>query len=64
LAASKIPGKDNQSPLIADVHRLVRNPETERNVWFLHERGAINAEVYDFVLRVLAVGIITQELKT
>ena len=65
LAAYKIPGEDNRShPLLADLRRLVQNPQTDRNIWFLHEQGAISLEAYDFVLRFLAIGIIAQEMNS
>ena len=53
-------GSKKSHPLLATMRRLVRNPLTDRNVWFLHERGGLNAQSYDFVLRFLALGVISQ----
>jgi hypothetical protein len=38
----------------------VRNPQTDRNVWFLRQKGALSNEAYEFVLRFLAYGAIAQ----
>ncbi len=62
IAASRVGKAERRShPLLAVIRRLVKNPLTQRNVWFLHERGGINSEAYNFVLRVLAVGVIAQD---
>ena len=47
-------------PLLARLRRLANNPVKERNVWFLHERGGIDAASYDLVIRFLALGVIAQ----
>jgi hypothetical protein len=62
IAASRLGKAERRShPLLAVIRRLVKSPLTERNVWFLHERGGISAEAYDFVLKVLAIGVIAQD---
>ncbi|HEU4388845.1 MAG TPA: FHA domain-containing protein [Blastocatellia bacterium] len=62
LAAYKIdPGTKRSHPLLATMRRLVHNPLTERNVWHLHERGGIDDTTYQFVLDVIAYGIIAQQ---
>jgi hypothetical protein len=61
IAAYKIPGGSKKShPLLEPLRRLVRNPQTDRNVWFLREKGALSDTAYDFVLRFLAYGAIAQ----
>jgi hypothetical protein len=61
LAAYKIGGGGKRShPLLVTIRRLVKQPLTQRNVWYLNERGGLDAEVYDFVLSFLALAVIAQ----
>jgi pSer/pThr/pTyr-binding forkhead associated (FHA) protein len=61
VAAYKIPGGSKKShPLLGPLRQLVRNPQTDRNVWFLRQKGALSNEAYEFVLRFLAYGAIAQ----
>ncbi len=61
VAAHKIPGGSKKShPLLEPLRRLVKNPQTDRNVWFLREKGALNDAAYEFVLRFLAYAAIAQ----
>jgi len=61
VAAYKIGGETRRShPLLATMRRVVKDPQTERNVWYLHEHGGLDDEVYNFVVRFLALGIIAQ----
>lgn len=61
VAAHKVPGGNKKShPLLEPLRRLVRNPQTDRNVWFLREKGALNDAAYDYVLRFLAYAAIAQ----
>jgi hypothetical protein len=61
LAAYKMGGGGKRShPLLATIRRLVKHPLTQRNVWYLNERGGLDAEVYDFVVRFLALAVIAQ----
>ncbi len=61
VAAYKMgPGTKKSHPLLARMRRVVENPLTQRNVWYLYERGAIEAAVYDFVVSFLALGVIAQ----
>jgi hypothetical protein len=53
-------GSKKSHPLLATIRRVVNNPLTQRNVWFLHERGGLKQQAYDFVLRFLALGVIAQ----
>lgn len=60
-AASQIPGGTKKShPLLATLRRVVNTSKTERNVWFLHEKNALDSSAYNFVIRFLALGIIAQ----
>lgn len=61
VAAHKIPGGSKKShPLLEPLRRLVKNPQTDRNVWFLREKGALSDAAYEFVLRFLAYAAIAQ----
>jgi hypothetical protein len=53
-------GTKKTHPLLATMRRLVKNPLTQRNVWYLQERGGLDSQAYDFVLRFLALGAIAQ----
>ncbi|MBI4854911.1 MAG: transglycosylase SLT domain-containing protein [Acidobacteria bacterium] len=56
-------GTKKSHPLLAAMRKIVKNPQTERNIWFLREHGEINDEVYDFVINCLALGLIGQNPK-
>ena len=61
LAAYKMGrGEKRSHPLLATIRKLVRNPLTQRNVWYLNERGGLESSAYDFVVSVLALGVIAQ----
>jgi hypothetical protein len=61
VAAYRMGGGTRKShPLLATMRRLVNNPLRDRNVWYLHERGGLDADVYNFVLSFIALGIIAQ----
>lgn len=61
VAAYRMGGGTKKShPLLETMRRVVKNPQTERNVWYLHERNGFDLEVYDFVVKFLALGIIAQ----
>jgi hypothetical protein len=49
LRLSKLAGKGNESPT------------TIRSIWYLHEHQAISDRTYDFLLRFLAIGVISQD---
>jgi pSer/pThr/pTyr-binding forkhead associated (FHA) protein len=53
-------GTKKSHPLLASMRRVVKDPLTQRNVWYLHESGAIDQESYNFVLTFLAAGAIAQ----
>ncbi|HJQ68315.1 MAG TPA: hypothetical protein VKA70_05060 [Blastocatellia bacterium] len=59
VAAYKMGGWTKKShPLLGRLRRVVKNPLTDRNVWYLREHGGLDDEVYDFVVRFIALGII------
>jgi predicted component of type VI protein secretion system len=59
VAAYKTGGGTKKShPLIRTMTRVVMNPLTDRNVWYLHNHQGLTAEAYDFILRFLALGVI------
>jgi len=56
-------GTKKSHPLLAVMRRIVKNPQTERNIWFLREQGEINDDVYNFTIDCLALGLIGQNPK-
>lgn len=61
IAAMKVPGGSKKShPLLACMRTKVNNPQSERNVWFLHDKGCLSDGAFDFVVRVLACGIVAE----
>ena len=62
IAATKVPGGNKKShPLLACMRNKIKNPQAERNVWFLHEHGCLSDTAYEFVLKFLAYGVIAQK---
>jgi len=62
LAAYKMGRGDKRShPLLATLRKVVKNPLTQRNVWYLNDRGGLTPQSYDFVLTVVALGAISQD---
>ena len=53
-------GTKKSHPLLAMMRKSVKNPQTERNVWFLREHGELNDDVYNFIINFLALGLIGQ----
>jgi hypothetical protein len=61
IAASKMgTGNARSHPLLGIIRRLVKNPLTQRNVWFLNDHGGLEPSTYDFVISVVALGVIAQ----
>lgn len=61
IAATRIPGGNKKShPLLACMRNKVKNPQTDRNIWFLHEAGCLSEGAYDFVLKFLAYSVVAQ----
>ena len=62
VAAYKVKrGEGHPDLLLATIRRLVKNPLTQRNVWYLNEHGGLEPAVYDFVVSFLALGAIAQD---
>ncbi|HMF57068.1 MAG TPA: FHA domain-containing protein [Pyrinomonadaceae bacterium] len=53
-------GTKQSHPLLERMRRLVRNPLVQRNIWYLHERGGLGDDAYNFVVRFIALGAIAQ----
>jgi len=47
-------------PLLGRMRRTVTNPFTQRNIWYLHQSGAIDDQAYALVVRFLALGVIAR----
>jgi pSer/pThr/pTyr-binding forkhead associated (FHA) protein len=59
VAAYKTGGGTKKShPLIRTMTRVVKNPLTDRNIWYLHDHAGLATEAYDFVINFLALGVI------
>ncbi len=56
-------GTKKSHPLLATMRKVVKNPQTDRNVWYLREKGGLSEDAYNFVLDFLALGIIAQNPK-
>lgn len=52
-------GTVKSHPLIVRIRGKV-DPQTQRNVWYLHEHKFISDEQYNFVLKFIALGIIAE----
>ncbi len=53
-------GTKQSHPLLEKMRRLVKNPLVQRNIWYLHERGGLSEDAYNFVVRFIALGAIAQ----
>lgn len=61
VAAYRMGGWTKKShPLLATMRRVVKNPLTDRNVWYLREHGGLDEQAYDFVVRFVALGAIAE----
>jgi FHA domain len=61
VAAYKMGGGTKKShPLLRTMTRVVKNPLTDRNVWFLREHGGLDDQAYAFVVRFVALGVIAE----
>ena len=62
IAAMKVPGGNNKKshPLLGCIDSKVKDPQSERNVWFLHDKGCLSDGAFDFVVRVLACGVVAE----
>ena len=61
LAAFKMgSGEKKSHPLLSTIRHLVKNPLVQRNVWYLNDKGGLDPGAYNFVVSVLALGVISQ----
>jgi hypothetical protein len=61
VAAYRMGGGTKKShPLLQTMRRLVKNPLTDRNVWYLREHGGLDDQAYHFVVSFLALGVIAE----
>jgi FHA domain len=61
IAAMKVPGGSKKShPILGCLRDKANNPQSDRNVWFLHDKGCLNEGAFDFVLKVIACGIVAE----
>ena len=61
VAAYRMGGGTKKShPLLRTMTRAVKNPLTDRNVWYLREHGSLDDEAYNFVVNFLALGVIAE----
>ncbi|MEN3332496.1 MAG: hypothetical protein V7641_1861 [Blastocatellia bacterium] len=54
-------GTKKSHPLLSAMTERIKNPDTDRNVWFLYKVSAIKPAPYNFVVRFLALAIIAQD---
>src|SRR5215212_550660 len=53
-------GSRRSHPLLRRINKVVTNPLTERNVWYLNEQGVFSANAYALVIDTIAFGVITR----
>jgi hypothetical protein len=53
-------GTRRSHPLLKRMNRVVTNPLTERNVWYLNEQRVLSANAYALVIDTIAFGVITR----
>ena len=51
-------GTARSHPLLKRMNKVVNNPLTERNIWYLHDQHVISEEAYDLVVNTIAYGVI------
>jgi hypothetical protein len=54
------PGTRRSHPLLRRMNRVVTNPLTQRNVWYLNEQHVLAADAYALVIDTIAYGVITR----
>jgi hypothetical protein len=54
------PGTKRSHPLLRRINRVVTNPMTERNVWYLNEQKTLSPAAYALVIDTIAFGVITR----
>lgn len=53
-------GTKRSHPLLRRMKRVVNNPLTERNVWYLHDQDVLTNDAYDLVVDTIAYGVIAR----
>jgi hypothetical protein len=53
-------GTRRSHPLLGRINKVVNNPLTERNVWYLNEQQIFSADAYALVVDTIAFGVITR----
>lgn len=53
-------GTHRSHPLLRRMQRVVNNPLTERNVWYLHDQDVLASDAYDLVVDTIAYGVIAR----
>jgi hypothetical protein len=53
-------GTRRSHPLLRRINKVVTNPLTERNVWYLNEQRIFSADAYALVIDTIAFGVITR----
>lgn len=53
-------GTRRSHPLLRRINKVVTNPLTERNVWYLNEQRVFSANAYALVIDTIAFGVITR----
>lgn len=54
------PGTRRSHPLLRRINKVVTNPMTERNVWYLNDQKALSAAAYALVIDTIAFGVISR----
>lgn len=54
------PGTRRSHPLLRRINKVVSNPMTERNVWYLNEQKTLSATAYALVVDTIAFGVISR----
>ncbi|HEY6802059.1 MAG TPA: hypothetical protein VI306_00645 [Pyrinomonadaceae bacterium] len=51
-------GTARSHPLLRRINKVVNNPLTERNIWYLHDQKVVSDEAYQLVVDTIAYGVI------
>lgn len=54
------PGTRRSHPLLRRMNRVVNNPLTERNVWYLNDHKVLTTGAYELVIDTIAYGVIAR----
>ena len=53
-------GTKRSHPLLRRMNKVVSNPLTERNIWYLHDQHVVGDEAYDLVVNTIAYGVLAR----